>query len=311
MRNSVSQQRGDTFTIISKPGAVRRLTRWREHVPYTIPLVVAGAMLAVHLSDAQLDWRLLAVVLANIGAMNFAFIINDVEDAPDDALNPDKKNRNVISSGVLSRREGYVLALFTFGTSLALYSIGGWWSLGIGGVTLALCYLYSAHPFRLKARPITDVASHVMMLSGLIIMSGYLSYSRDLSVAWLVIVAAILFSAYGQFYNQIEDYEVDKEAGLRNTVVLIGKRNTIVLMYGSLIGALICMVVAALNGAFPAWLGTVAVIAVFTSALFTWDSDMRGNPTAGSGAAQKPSLLIANVVMLMWMAHELGLLFGL
>lgn len=310
MSNSVSQTIKSN-TLASKFHAVIRLTRWREHVPYTIPLVIAGAMLAVHLSAATLDWRLLAVMLANILAMAFAFVINDVEDAPDDALNPAKKEHNVISSGLLTRREGILLSIGTFLLSLALYAVGGWWSFGAGAITLILCYLYSAYPFRFKARPITDVMSHALMLSGLIIMSGYLSYSQDFNVAWLVIIAASLFSAYGQFYNQIEDYEVDKEAGLKNTVVLLGERNTMFLMYGSIIGAVVCMILAAINGAFPGWLGTVGVITVFASALFTWDSDMRGNPAQGSGMMQKPGLLIANVVMLMWMAQELGLLFGL
>lgn len=310
MDNTISQTT-QTGTLSSKFNAVIRLTRWREHVPYTIPLVVAGAMLAVHLSDATLDWRLLAVVLANILAMAFAFVINDVEDAPDDALNPAKKEHNVISSGLLTRREGILLSVATFVVSLALYAVGGVWSLGVGAATLILCYLYSAYPFRFKARPITDVTSHALMLSGLIILSGYWSYSQEVNIAWLVIIAATLFSAYGQFYNQIEDYEVDKEAGLKNTVVLIGKQNTTFLMYGSILGAAICMILAAANGAFPAWLGTVALITVFSSALFTWDSDMRGNPAEGSGMVQKPSLLVANVVILLWMAQQLGLLSGL
>ena len=86
----------------------------------------------------------------------------------------------------------------------------------IGGLTLALCYLYSAHPFRFKARPISDVLSHALMLSGLLIAAGYFTYDADPGAVWLVIAAASLFSAYGQFYNQVVDYDVDKAAGLKN-----------------------------------------------------------------------------------------------
>lgn len=299
------------LSFSARCAAILRLTRWREHVPYTIPLVVIGAMLAVRLDGAQLDWGLLAVVLANILAMAFAFMINDIEDAPDDARDPAKRQRNIIANGTLQRWQGYVLSALVFAISLSLYFGGGWYAAGVGVVTLVLSYLYSAHPFRLKARPITDVVTHVLMLSGLLVMSGYFTYSTSPGYAWLVIIGATLFSAYGQFYNQLDDYEVDKAAGLQNTVVLLGKLPTLLLMYGSLIGALLCLGLAIWYGAFPAWLGTVALITIFAASLFTWDSDMRGNPAEGSGLAQKPALLVANIVTLLWMAQELGLLFGL
>ena len=152
--------------------------------------------------------------------------INDVADAPDDALNPKKKLNNVISSGILSPREGNIASATTFALSLALFSLGGSWTLIWGGLMLVLCYMYSAYPFRLKARPITDVLSHILMLSGLLVMTGYFTYDSSPGMAWFVIAGATLFSAYGQFYNQVDDYEVDKEAGLKNTVVLLGKTGT-------------------------------------------------------------------------------------
>lgn len=291
-----------------KARAILRLTRWREHVPFTVPLTIAGAMLAAHLQGAELDWRLVAVVVANILAMSFAFMINDVADAPDDALNERKKAHNVISSGVLSASEGKLYSALTFLISLALYALGGTWALIWGGLGLVLSYLYSAYPYRLKARPITDVVSHVLMLSGLLIMVGYFTYDANPGIAWYVIIAAILFSAYGQFYNQVDDYEVDQAAGLKNTVVLLGKTPTMILMYASALGAFVCMVLAILSGAFPGWLGGALVVGILATMLFVWETDMRGNPVSGSGAIQKPLLLIANLVTLMWVVQEIGLM---
>lgn len=297
-----------TLQLSDKAKAFIRLTRWREHVPYTIPAVTVGAMTAVHLHEtAALDWRIIPVVIANILAMSFAFMINDVADAPDDALNPKKKLNNVISSGILSPREGNIASAGTFALSLALFSLGGSGALIWGGLMLVLCYMYSAYPFRLKARPITDVLSHVLMLSGLLVMTGYFTYDSSPGMAWFVIAGATLFSAYGQFYNQVDDYEVDKEAGLKNTVVLLGKTGTSILMYSSAIGALLCFAAAILNGVFPVWLGTVALITAFASGLFVWETDMRGNSAIGSAAIQKPALLVANMIVLMWVAAEIGL----
>lgn len=297
-----------TSELDTKISGVIRLTRWREHVPFTIPLTLAGGLLAVQATQANVDWRLFAVIIANILAMSFAFMINDVEDAPDDALDPKKKQHNVISSGVLTRREGWIVTWLTFAIALVLYGISGIGTLILGGLTLILCYLYSAHPFRLKARPLTDVVSHALMLSGLLVMTGYFAYDADPQAGWLVIIAAILFSAYGQFYNQIDDYEVDKEAGLKNTVVLLGKTSTLILSYGCLIGALISMGIAIFQGLFPAWLGTILIIGVITTIIFPWELDMRGNPASDGGNIQRPALLVANMITLAWLASSMGFL---
>ena len=98
----------------SRLSAAIRLSRWREHVPFTIPLTLAGGLLAIEAVQITADWRLFAVLAANILSMSFAFMINDIEDAPDDALNPAKKRHNVISSGALSRRQGQIIAGLAF-----------------------------------------------------------------------------------------------------------------------------------------------------------------------------------------------------
>jgi 4-hydroxybenzoate polyprenyltransferase len=137
-------------------------------------------------------------------------------------------------------------------------------------------------------------------------MAGYFTYDLAPGIGWAVIAAAIAFSAGGQFYNQIDDYEVDKAAGLKNTVVLLGKRGTMMLMYACQLGAVGFMALAVFGGAFPSWLGIVLVITAFVCTLFTWDTDMRGNAADAAGKIQKPALFIANMVALMWMAQVLG-----
>lgn len=292
--------------VLNKAKAVLHLSRWREHLPYTIPLVVGGAMIANHLNGAQLDWRLFVVTIASIFAQSFAFMINDLADAPDDALDPKKKQRNPISSGALTYRQGMIVTWGTFVISAMLFALGGMWAFVMGGAMLILSYLYSAYPFRWKARPITDVLSHALMLSTLLLMVGFFTYSAVPGVAWFAFASAFFFSAYGQFFNQVDDYIVDKAAGLRNTVVLLGKNGTKLLMYASIILAALFLCASILAGVFPNWLGTVALIAIFTTTLFTWDTDMRGNKAQGSGVVQKPGLLMFNIVILSWWAQAMG-----
>ncbi|MDE2854471.1 MAG: UbiA prenyltransferase family protein [Chloroflexota bacterium] len=292
----------------SRIEALIRLSRWREHVPFTIPLTIIGGLLAAEPQAVAVDWRLFAVLAANIAAMSFAFMLNNIEDAPDDALDRQKRLHNVISSGLLSRREGIILTAAVFVLSFLLYAAVGPMTLALGGATLALCYLYSARPFRFKARPISDVASHSLMLSGLLIAVGYFTYGTEPGEVWLVIGAAILFSAYGQFYNQVEDFEVDKEAGLKNTAVLLGKAPTSILSHLSLVVALLCMLAAIWQGLFPEWLGTILIIGAITTALFPWEFDMRGNLARDGANVQRPGLIIANLLALVWLASNLGLI---
>ena len=81
-------------------------------------------------------------------------------------------------------------------------------------------------------------------------------------------------------------------------------------MYGSILGAVICMGIAIAQDAFPAWLGTVVIISAVGCLIFPWENDMRGNPTEGTGAIQRPALLVANIVALSWLASSIGLLVG-
>lgn len=301
-------QRVENVSLAEKVKAVIRLTRWREHVPYTIPLVIIGALISLHLNELEFTWRIFPVIVANILAMSFAFMINDVEDAPDDARDPQKKANNVISSGILSYAAGVTLSATTFAVALGLYVMGGWKTFGTGGLTLVLCYLYSAHPFRLKARPIIDVVSHAAMLSGLLMLSGYLIFNAYPGKAWLIILAVTLGSAYGQFYNQIDDFTLDKKAGLRNTAMMFGKRGTQMVMYGCLAVAVILVAVSIWIGLFPAWLAGIALAIILTLALFRWHGDMRGHVAASTGQVQIPILIGANLIALIWLVQAMGLL---
>jgi 4-hydroxybenzoate polyprenyltransferase len=296
------------YGLPAKIKAIRKLARWRQHVPYTVPLVILGALLAVQLNGAVIDWRLFPVLLANILAMSFAFMINDIQDAPDDALNPTRLNTNVINQGTITHFEGIILSVLIFVVAFLLFTIGGWRTLIVGSLTLVLSYMYSAQPFRLKARPIVDIVSHVLMLSGLLMLSGFYTYANDPGAAWLIFVAVVLGSAYGQFYNQLSDFDNDKHVGLKNTAILLGHRWTFIIMYTSIIVAVLLFCIAIVLNMFPIWLGYPALIIMFTLGLFRWDTDMRENVASTAGQVQKPILIAANIIVLLWLTNVLGLL---
>lgn len=276
-----------------------RLSRWKEYIPFTLPLTVLGGLLA----GVPLDWRLLAVTVANVLAVAYAFMINDIVDAPDDAVDPHRAARNPIAMGEVSPRVGWLASGLVALAAMALYAVGGWWVLGIGVLTVLLSHFYSWKPIRLKAWPVADVASHSLMLSGLLFLAGYFTYGTEPGWVWLVALAATLVSIYGQLYNQLRDYDMDRAAGLHNTAILVGERMTRFLMYLCLGTGAMLFGMALLLGVLPWWLPLLGA-AVFGLAMLIYrpGKDMRGGQAVDhSGHVQIQFLITANVTVAIWL----------
>lgn len=295
-----SQTGANVLTL--KARGVVRLTRWKEYIPFVFPLTTFGAILAVQAQKIPLDWRLVLTLLANSLAVAYAFMINDIEDAPDDALEAHRAARNAITNGELTPRQGWVASLTVAGITLVLYALIGVWPFIIGGLTLALSHLYSWKPVRLKAWPVTDVLSHSLMLSGLLFLAGYFTYGSNPGLVWLVALAATLLSAYGQLYNQLRDYDMDKAAGLNNTVIIVGQRNAKWLMYSSVALAAILMIYALVVNVVPLWIVSVPILTIPIWFLVRPGKDMRGGqPVDFSGDIQTKVLIVANCTIAVWL----------
>jgi 4-hydroxybenzoate polyprenyltransferase len=236
------------------------LTRWKEQLPFATLTFLGGLIAFSVADDVTLDWRLFAVALANFLTVTFAFMINDMEDAEDDAKNPRSAARNPITNGSLDMRTAWIACAVVVAVSVGLFAVGGLGVLVVGAVNLTLSFLYSWKPVRLKSSSIgLDVVSHTLMLGGLLPLAGYLVYSTSLHPAILFMVAAAtLGSTYGQLYNQIRDYDADTQAGIVNVTTRLGKQTTWVLAYLAIGLTLVCGVLAFSYMTFPAWLWLVA-----------------------------------------------------
>lgn len=298
----VSQNRKNS--IKADIQGVIRLTRWQEYVTFVIPLTLLGALLAARPHGILLDWRLAAVAVANILAVAYAFMINDIEDAPDDALDPDRAARNPVTTGEVGMRTGYAACRVVAAATLIFYAFGGLTVFGIGVATLLLSHLYSWRPVRLKAWPVTDIVSHSLMLSGLLLLAGYFIYHNNPGIVWFVAAGATLLSVYGQLYNQLRDFDMDKAAGLRNTAIMLGETNTRRMMYLSIILALLCILVAIFRDVFPIGLAGALVVSIVISTFFKPQTDMRGGEAVdASGAVQVQGLIVLNLTILAWLVY--------
>ncbi len=288
--------------VATKMRGVVRLTRWKEYVPFVIPVTALGAILAAEPQNRTLDWKLAVTIVANILAVGYAFMINDIEDAPDDALEAARASRNPVACGELTPRQGWAASLTVAAITLVLYGLVGVWPFIIGSLTLALSHFYSWKPVRLKAWPVTDILSHSLMLSGLLFLAGYFAYGSNPGLVWVVALAATLLSVYGQLYNQLRDYDMDRAAGLYNTAIVVGKRNARLLMYSSVALALILMLYAVYVQVIPLWIVSVPLLVAPIFFFLRTPTDARGGVSADvSGSVQMQFLILANTTIAVWL----------
>lgn len=285
-----------------------RLSRWKEHIPFTLPATWLGiTMAAQHRPGAVvLDWRIMVVTAANLLVVTCAFMINDVEDAPDDARSPARAARNPVTTGDITRRVGWLASGVMGGLALALYAALGDRVLGVGLLAVALAFLYSWRGVRLKAHPLVDVVSHALVLSALLVLAGYATYDNAPGTVWIVILGAALVSAYGQLYNQVRDYELDRAAGLVNTAAILGRTRTQRLMVVALVLAGVCLVSSVALDLWPVWFVLAAILMLPLLVVIRPRDDMRGTQAFdASGRAQAGFFLIANVLLLVWLVNTL------
>jgi 4-hydroxybenzoate polyprenyltransferase len=276
-----------------------RLTRWKEYISFVVPLTLFGALL----SGQKPTFLILVTMLANMLVVAYAFMINDIEDAPDDAREAHRAARNPVACGELSIAEGWIASLLVAVVAMLCFAAVNMPTLIVGTITLALSHFYSWKPVRLKAYPVTDVLSHSLMLSGLLFLAGYFTYGQNPGPVWFVAISLTLVSVYGQLYNQIRDYDMDKAAKLHNTAIMVGKQNTTYLMYAALAAAGALQIYALIIGVLPIWLPLVVLACLPFFYFFRPKTDMRGGQAADiTGNMQWQVMLVFNVVSLVWLA---------
>ncbi|CAN5351846.1 hypothetical protein BH10PAT1_BH10PAT1_1180 [soil metagenome] len=240
-----------------------KLSRWKDVIPFTLPVVLLGFVLGINSPIQEVNWEKLVIgTLASVIAVSFAFVINEIEDAEDDG----KK---------INLKLAQKLAIITFLLSLILYAVLGMQTLIVGFLILILGFLYSWKPVRLKAWPIVDILSHCLMLGGLLFLSGFYIQGKSLDQGIYLFLAITLASVYGQFYNQVRDFEADKKAKLNNTSILMGKGISKTLMYLVLVTTILITIYCFVINLLPIWFIVVGIIFLVLSILIFKDGNLR------------------------------------
>ncbi len=209
-----------------------RFTRYKEYPFFVIVTTLLGAAAA----HGVLGWRLLGVLATNILAVAFAFMINDVEDAPDDALNPVKVKRNPVSAADLSARTGRLASYCVAITAGLMFAFLGIWPFITGLSCLVVAYLYSWRRVRLKSRPFADLVSHGLMLAGLQFLCAYFTFEpAPFSRRVFPFLFVVGISLYGELLNELRDLKGDRQASIVHAAKWIGQRASYWLMMALLL----------------------------------------------------------------------------
>ena len=291
------------YRLVRRPAkGLLQLTRYQEYVIFVAITTLMGAKFG----GGTLDLRLLIVLAANILVVGFAFMFNDVEDAPDDALDAKKAVRNPISAGMISPRIGRAACVVVSLLVLGLYALLGGMTLLLGALCLILAFLYSWRVARLKAVPVADLISHSLSLAGLQFLCAYFAFDQGKPYSWLFFMFVALVSVYGELNNELRDLSVDQKAGIRHTADLIGIRWTKILMVASLVIAL------GMLGAFlalemiPLWLLIVPlVVAPMFFAEHIWKLlRHKMNMMDDREDMHESALLVGLVTMMVWFVSD-------
>lgn len=264
-----------------------KLTRFNEYVYF----VAITTLLGVAAAGGEFNGQLLILLGANWTAVGFAFMINDVEDAPDDALSTGKLKRNPVSSGLISPKAARIATFIVALISAGLFSFLGFWPFILGVFSLLLGFLYSVKAVRLKTIAFFDVLSHSLMLAGLQYLCGYFTYASRFNQVWFWPFTFVMsISIYGELYNELRDLEGDRLARLRHTAIVLGERAATVFMNAMLILGLCAGVVTFfIINIIPAWVRLAIPVFVLVFILPTLIKIRRGDDSMAIQASlQKP-----------------------
>lgn len=209
-----------------------RIQAWLEAArPKTLPAsfspVLVGCALAYRDGVFKLAPAILCVLVALLAqiASNFANDYFDFKKGADkeDRLGPER----AVASGWITPKAMLWGTFITLGLSCLcgcfLLFFAGWELIGVG-IAIAICVLaYSAGPFPLAYNGLGDVC--VVLFYGIIPVC-FTYYVQALSFSLLSFLLSLslgLLSANILIVNNYRDYEQDKAARKRTTIVLFGR----------------------------------------------------------------------------------------
>lgn len=207
----------------------------------TLPLLIHGAIR-----------RETAVLVLALGiGYWYAFALNDFFDAPFDALEQQKAERNFFVHRQVPKS---VITLFSFtllvgvAAAYAQFGLLGWvfW-----GISCFIAWAYSAPPLRLKMRPGLDLIIHALFVQTFpyVVCMVLIQVSWSL-LDWVLLLILFLASLTAQLEQQARDYVVDLQAG-GTFATWLGRDRVVRGLRWATAVCLLVALISVLNGTIP------------------------------------------------------------
>jgi len=209
--------------------ALFRFSRLAEILKHSYPILIVLGLVA---SRVPFGPMVLWAVLTNLVIFVFIHMVNDLEDAEDDARDPVKALRNPVAAGDLHPKTAARVAIATGFLSVIMLAPFPPAARMVGLSLILLGFLYSWRKVRLKGVPLADLIIHGYTLAAGQILFFALLEGGTLDITTLLVATgAFVFSMGSDLYNEIRDWGVDRDAGLTNTAGLIGYSRAKVMMF--------------------------------------------------------------------------------
>lgn len=286
-----------------------RLQAWLEAArPKTLTAslspVLLGIVLAIHDGAFHLVPAILCV-LVGLSAQIASNLANDYFDYKKGADQPDRLGpARAVASGWIAPQTMLLATIktlaFTCLCGLGLVFFGGWEVIGVGIAIVVFALAYSAGPFPLAYNGLGDVC--VLLFYGIVpVCFTYYVQAQVFTGQVFVLSLALGFLSINILVvNNYRDYEQDKRAGKRTTVVLFGKTFAQVFYFFN-------MLIAVLLGG-PVFTGSLFKLALPCLCLLVFFLTWKEMRTASGVQQNKVLAHTARNVLIYTLALSLGLL---
>lgn len=189
-------------------------------------LIVITTLLGIATAQGAFDLRLVIALFANWLAASFAYMVNDIEDAPDDAFSMKNYQRNPISIGLISPKTARTAAIIVGLLAAGCYALLGLWSFILGLLCLLLGIMYSVKTIRLKTIAFIDLISRGLILAGLPFLCGYFAFTSVLYRTWIwPFLFVMCLTVFYDHRVEMKTDEGEEGSRLRRTTALFGERS--------------------------------------------------------------------------------------
>lgn len=192
-----------------------------EHTLFALPFAFLGAILAA--DGLPTWWQMLWITVAMVGARSAAMTFNRIVDRDIDAANPRTAARE-LPAGKLSTGFAWVFLYVSIGIFVTASYLLNWLTFALSPVALLVVLGYSyAKRFTAFAHILLGLALAISPSAAWIAVRGSLADEVPILLSLLVLI----WTAGFDVLYACQDYEFDRQAGLRSIPARFGVRNAL------------------------------------------------------------------------------------